>query len=558
MKKINVKKSFLLFFLTLMIAVLAACGGNTEKNYSSDGKDGEVTSGGSLNVGLSANAKTFDPIKYTGVYESQVMRQMGDTLVVYNKDLSDIIPSLATEWKVSDDMLVYTFKLREGVKFQKGQYQDGREMTAEDVKYSLERSAKESAMNRLSGVTEVKVLSDYEVEIHLATPNAALLAMLTDAGNIIIPKEEIEGWGDKFSEHFVGTGPFQLTEWKKDQEVKLARHENYWGDKPHLDHLTMKFISDQNMMTNALRSGDIDIAMDVKGQNREIINQDSNLDLLTNPGLSIVYLDLNNKVGPTADKRVREAIYMATNVEEIISGVNQWGGGDVSYLPLPPGSWGYDKSLIDMVPKYNPEEAKKDEEPEQEEKVDVIFTHSEIPYEVRLRMRGKSMPMEDSLIKFGDLSYLKLTFYGFDNKIHNGEMVVNKEIAPEVVDIFKELYEKKYPIEKMKLIDDYDGDDEASMQDNNTSAFCYRGIAGSDTLSNHAKGLAIDINPKQNPHVTAAAVMPKGSEMYANRDDIKKGMIRKYDLCYKAFTDRGWSWGGHWKNPDYQHFEKLL
>lgn len=123
------------------------------------------------------------------------MRQMGDTLVVYNKDLSDIIPSLATEWKVSDDMLVYTFKLREGVKFQKGKYQDGRDMTAEDVKYSLERSAKESAMNRLSGVTEVKVISDYEVEIHLASPNAALLAMLTDAGNIIIPKEEVEGWG---------------------------------------------------------------------------------------------------------------------------------------------------------------------------------------------------------------------------------------------------------------------------------------------------------------------------------------------------------------------------
>ena len=100
-------------------------------------------------------------------------------------------------------------------KIPKGQYQDGREMTAEDVKYSLERSAKESAMNRLSGVTEVKVLSDYEVEVHLATPNAALLAMLTDAGNIIIPKEEIEGWGDNFSEHFIGTGPFQLTEWKK-------------------------------------------------------------------------------------------------------------------------------------------------------------------------------------------------------------------------------------------------------------------------------------------------------------------------------------------------------
>ena len=192
----------------------------------------------------------------------------------------------------------------------------------------------------------------------------------------------------------------------------------------------------------------------------------------------------------------------------------------------------------------------------EEENKEVIFTHSEIPYEVRLRMVGKSMPKEDSLIKFSDLSYLKLTYYGFDNKIHNGEMVVSKEVAPEAVSIFKELYEKKYPIEKVKLIDEYDGDDEASMEDNNTSAFCYRVISGTDTLSNHAKGLAIDINPKQNPHVTETAVLPQGSESFANRDDIKRGMIKKYDLCYKAFTKRGWGWGGHWKNPDYQHFEK--
>ncbi|WP_107839570.1 ABC transporter substrate-binding protein [Metasolibacillus meyeri] len=357
-KKIFHQKSFLLLILALVISVLAACGGDNNSTGKEQESNGEATACGSLSVGLSANAKTFDPIKYTGAYESQVIRQMADTLVVYNQDLSEVIPSLATEWSVSDDMLVYTFKLREGVKFQKGQYQDGREMTAEDVKYSLERSANESAMNRLNGVTEVKVLSDYEVELHLAGPNAALLAMLTDAGNIIIPKEEVEGWGDNFSEHFIGTGPFQLTDWKKDQEVQLVRNEEYWGEKPHLDKLTMKFIADQNMLTNALRSGDIDIAMDVKGQNREIIKQDSNLELLTNAGLSIVYLDLNNKVGPTADKRVREAIYMATNVEEIISGVNQWGGGEVSYLPLPPGSWGYDASLIDLVPKYDPEKAK--------------------------------------------------------------------------------------------------------------------------------------------------------------------------------------------------------
>lgn len=208
--------------------------------------------------------------------------------------------------------------------------------------------------------------------------------------------------------------------------------------------------------------------------------------------------------------------------------------------------------------KQKESEDNKDEKKEQEEPVTVTFTHSEIPYEVRLRMRGKSMPKEDSLIKFSDLSYLTLTYYGFDGKPHIGEMVVNKEIAKETVAIFKELYEKKYPIEKMKLVDDYGADDQASMEDNNTSAFNYRVIAGTDKLSNHGMGLAIDINPKQNPHVTETGVFPKGSDQYSERDDMKKGMIKKYDLCYRAFTDRGWGWGGHWKNPDYQHFETQL
>ena len=111
---------------------------------------GEPKSGGILEVGLSSNPNTLDPIKYTGAYESQIIRAIGDTLVVYNKDLSDFEPSLATEWKASEDMKSYTFKLRDDVYFQPGQYQDGRQMTAEDVKYSLERSAKRIGIKTFS------------------------------------------------------------------------------------------------------------------------------------------------------------------------------------------------------------------------------------------------------------------------------------------------------------------------------------------------------------------------------------------------------------------------
>ncbi len=161
-------------------------------------------------------------------------------------------------------------------------------------------------------------------------------------------------------------------------------------------------------------------------------------------------------------------------------------------------------------------------------------------------------------ISFDELRYIKVSYYGFDNNIHTGDMIVNKEVAAEVVDIFKELYTKKYPIEKIKLIDDYEANDELSMKDNNSSSFCYRTIANTSVVSNHGLGLAIDINPFQNPHVIENNTSPKESFAYADRTNLKLGMIREGDDCYNAFISRGWSWGGHWKNPDYQHFEKNI
>ncbi|MDR0879391.1 MAG: M15 family metallopeptidase [Clostridioides sp.] len=191
-----------------------------------------------------------------------------------------------------------------------------------------------------------------------------------------------------------------------------------------------------------------------------------------------------------------------------------------------------------------------------EEKVEIVFTSSEIPWDVWTNMKGKSFPAGATGISYEQLSYLKLTYFGFDAKPHNGEMIVNKEISDEVINIFKDLYKAKYPIEKMKLIDEYGGDDEASMNDNNTSAFCYRAVEGSDTLSKHALGLAVDINPLQNPHVKDGVAHPATANEYIARSVEKKGMVKKYDLCYRAFVERNWTWGGFWKNPDYQHFEK--
>ncbi|HLR02256.1 MAG TPA: ABC transporter substrate-binding protein [Virgibacillus sp.] len=359
MKQKRLCKVFTIFSFFMAIFLLSGCAVDSEPNNdNSTDSSGEAEDGGTLKVGLSANPNTLDPIAYTGIYESQIMRSIGDTLLVYNEDQSDFTPALATDWDISEDMKSYTFTLRDDVQFQPGEYQDGREMTAEDVKYSLERSAEDSAMNRLTGVDHVEVTDDNEVTIHLEEPNAALLAMLTDPGNIIIPEEEVEGWGDEFGAHLVGTGPFTLEDWKTDQQVDLKKNGDYWGDSPHLDGVSYRIISDPTMMTNSVRSGDIDIATDIKGQNREIIEKDDDLELLTTPALSTTYLDLNNEKGPTSDPKVREAIYKATDVEELVEGANQYGGASVSYSPIPQESWGYSDELEEYKPEYDPEEAK--------------------------------------------------------------------------------------------------------------------------------------------------------------------------------------------------------
>ncbi|MDK2808838.1 MAG: hypothetical protein PWP24_1575 [Clostridiales bacterium] len=191
-----------------------------------------------------------------------------------------------------------------------------------------------------------------------------------------------------------------------------------------------------------------------------------------------------------------------------------------------------------------------------------MFTSSEITDEIWNRIRGKSYK-EDTTIPLSKLRYLKLAYYGFDEQVHMGEMIVNASIADDVLSIFEALYDIKYPIEKMELVDVYDADDNASMEANNTSAFNFRYIEGTKTYSRHAKGLAIDINPYYNPYVVPTkdgqAIYPKSAKVYADRSLDCPYYIKEGDACYHIFTEHGFTWGGDWnRKKDYQHFEKEM
>lgn len=190
---------------------------------------------------------------------------------------------------------------------------------------------------------------------------------------------------------------------------------------------------------------------------------------------------------------------------------------------------------------------------------------------LRDHITGTSYPDEDGLkamgkskleISYDNLCYMHLLHYDFNGEVTEGEMICNLKIADDLMEIFYELYENEYQVEKIRLIDEYDGDDNASMTDNNTSCFNYRTVDNSTSLSKHALGLAIDVNPLYNPYITynkdgTENCSPENGIDYADRSKSFPYKIDENDLCYKLFKKHGFTWGGNWNSvKDYQHFQK--
>ncbi|NVI92527.1 M15 family metallopeptidase [Actinomadura sp. BRA 177] len=155
------------------------------------------------------------------------------------------------------------------------------------------------------------------------------------------------------------------------------------------------------------------------------------------------------------------------------------------------------------------------------------------------------------------LRMIEMTYWGMDDKPHTGgRLVVNAKAADDLVSVFKKLYDVRYPIERMEPVDKYGGSDFDSIEANNTSAFNCRNATGSSSFSQHAYGLAVDINPCQNPYVYADGhIAHKSCTKYKNRDLDAPGMIHAGDKVVDAFDAIGWGWGGTWSGAkDYQHF----
>lgn len=166
-----------------------------------------------------------------------------------------------------------------------------------------------------------------------------------------------------------------------------------------------------------------------------------------------------------------------------------------------------------------------------------IFSNSKIPEKIRK-----------------NLKLISVEYFSFDDKLHRGQILIHKDLASDIIEIFKTIKEKKFPVNKVIPINKYNWSDENSMSDKNTSAFNFRYVKGTTKLSSHALGRAIDINPKLNPQIKNGKYFPANSVYDIN----VSGTIAGNTFLVKEFTKRGWKWGGFWRrNKDYQHFEKL-
>lgn len=354
-------RSFLISALALLALVIGACTpgatpgtGTAPPGGGATGEPtGEPRRGGELRFQLIRDSSTgYDPGLATESTVFTIDQAIFDTLMEIQPN-GDLAPSLATDWEISDDELTYTFTIRSGVLFH-----NGREMTSEDVKYTIERmqdpETASPRRNIYAIVESIETPDATTLIIRIREPFAPLIYALADITAGIVPREVVEAEGD-LHENPVGTGPFRFVEHVRDQHVKVERNPDYWRDGlPYLDGITYSFNSDPNARAAAIRSANIDFLWNSPPELFEVLSSDPELEIYGGEGtLTWQYLLLNVQQEPFDDVRVRQAIFWALDREEIrqISRPNTTTPLNSGFLPpehwagVPQSEWIYTQDL---------------------------------------------------------------------------------------------------------------------------------------------------------------------------------------------------------------------
>ncbi|MGM0904750.1 MAG: glutathione ABC transporter substrate-binding protein [Bacillota bacterium] len=341
------KNVFLMLMLAFMLTLAACSGNNTSTEEENTGDDNEETptaqEGGELVFVTPSDAPTLDPHGMNDTATTNATSQIFERLTEFAPDGS-VVPSLAEEFNPVNDT-TWEFKLRQGVKFH-----DGSDFTAEAVKMSLERILDpDFASPRavvLNMITEVNVVDEHTVEIKTAEPFAPLPAHLAhNAGSIIAPSaiEEENNGGKKVDENPVGTGPFKYDTWNRGAEIKFVKNDDYWGEKAKVDSIVFKVIPEQATRVAMLETGEAHVMLLGSSDVQQVESMDGiELDRVEGTRMDYVGFNLNKK--PFDNEKVRQAIGMAINKNDIVEGILD-GQGVAAVGPLAPTVVGNSQDL---------------------------------------------------------------------------------------------------------------------------------------------------------------------------------------------------------------------
>jgi len=338
-----------------------------------------------LIFGMAGDADKLDPADVTDGESISRTDNIFESLVEYTPGGTDIQPSLATSWDVSEDGLEITFNLRENVKFH-----DGTDFNADAVVFSFERQYNPNHEYHqygewaywgymFSDIESVEKINDYEVIIHLKNPNAAMMTSLAMFTVAIVSPTNAEKWGEEAFKHPVGTGAFKFVEWVKDDHITLEANNDYWRTIPKLDKIIFRVIEDPSARLLAIQAGEIHGMEYPDPASFDLIKADTDLQLLTQSGMNVGYLAMNTGYGyydenengikdsdegwektpgyfePLTHKLVRQAINYAIDKQSIIDNLYK-GTAIVAKNGMPPFMLGFNDEIVDY--EYDPQMAK--------------------------------------------------------------------------------------------------------------------------------------------------------------------------------------------------------
>ena len=312
MMKLFNKRLLLLAVSASLLVSLCACGGDTANGdpteSSGTAQTGEPSYGGSVTVGISQDVDSLDPHKAVNAGSSEVLFNLFEGLMKASPD-GGVTTAVASDYKISEDGTTYTFTLREGVKFHNGDT-----VTIQDVVYSLERCAGSEndgvpLIAAFSNVVSVGSEGDDTVYVVLAEPSLEFLNSMTVA---IIPA----GSGSTQASSPVGTGPFRYVSYAPQESLAVEKFADYWGEKPYLDSVTFKVVNDTNSLVLGLKGGSLDMVIHLPNSVSAEVKKD--FTVLEDTMKLVQALYINNTVKPFDDVRVRQAMYYAINVGEVI------------------------------------------------------------------------------------------------------------------------------------------------------------------------------------------------------------------------------------------------